>query len=791
MIKENKNFFISKDKLKQNFIFFNTIIYHTDKLNGTNNQIILSKYTEEEIFQGDYSNIGIYEKINNKYILIDKILRNYEYINGLTRLFNCQKLSDKVKIIIVPDNLELMLDMHIYVDKDFILSQANCNERWHIPKLLHQIIINDYEVNNFEDDYSYVNLELQSFNSYNLKINEYFRKHYEYQKKNIKWMIDYENKIINNKLIVKSFLLPEFKNFLYKLNSINEYIVVGKYCRFYDEPKLKSIDFNIYGGVLADDIGLGKTFSLISLIYEKLDKSKSPTLVICPSRLCKQWFDEINISCKLNVKVISSIDQFTCLSIDKLKSFDIIILSYNFLLSKSYINYCLAYPKKDILLHNFKWERVILDEAHEFINKSANKKVRPREIIKYLKTLSYNYIWLCTGTPFATYEDSWHVISFLCNLKTDLLLDTDNLYKYKHVYKKLIDIIFRKNYVDDVEQEISIPKPIISVDLLEMSEIEKNIYNSAFDNKKKQIEFCNHIMVSEEHINILGNKPLPLAEIHKKMTSHYKKNITKLENKLNNLLKEENKDEIYYDRKSELEESIKLNTSKFNIFNSLNEKLKETESCPICFEELENITKTVTPCGHFVCGTCVKKIFKANHEKLNCPICRQEFESEELEIIQSDNSDDVNKLGTKLAKLINYLNEKLSENNFNRIIVFSQWDTMLKMISKILKEKSLNHVFLNGSFHVVNNRVKKFKSNPEIRIVLLSSDKSVSGLNLIEANNIVLLDTMNHEDSNVVKLIEEQAIGRAVRIGQNNQVSVKRFIMRDTIEHEYYLKNKY
>ena len=113
------------------------------------------------------------------------------------------------------------------------------------------------------------------------------------------------------------------------------------------------------------------------------------------------------------------------------------------------------------------------------------------------------------------------------------------------------------------------------------------------------------------------------------------------------------------------------------------------------------------------------------------------------------------------------------------------------MISKILKEKSLNHVFLNGSFHVVNNRVKKFKSNPDIRIVLLSSDKSVSGLNLTEANNIVLLDTMNHEDVNVVKLIEEQAIGRAVRIGQNKQVSVKRFIMRDTIEHDYYLKNNY
>ena len=67
------------------------------------------------------------------------------------------------------------------------------------------------------------------------------------------------------------------------------------------------------------------------------------------------------------------------------------------------------------------------------------------------------------------------------------------------------------------------------------------------------------------------------------MTSHYKKKITKLENKLNNLLKEENKDEIYYDRKSELEESIKLNTSKFkkasnNQMQSIEKELTSTAS---------------------------------------------------------------------------------------------------------------------------------------------------------------------------------------------------------------------
>ena len=44
--------------------------------------------------------------------------------------------------------------MHLYVDKNFILSQAKCNERWHIPKLLHQIIINDYEINSLDNNYN-------------------------------------------------------------------------------------------------------------------------------------------------------------------------------------------------------------------------------------------------------------------------------------------------------------------------------------------------------------------------------------------------------------------------------------------------------------------------------------------------------------------------------------------------------------------------------------------------------------------------------------------------------------
>ena len=126
----------------------------------------------------------------------------------------------------------------------------------------------------------------------------------------------------------------------------------------------------------------------------------------------------------------------------------------------------------------------------------------------------------------------------------------------------------------------------------------------------------------------------------------------------------------------------------------------------------------------------------------------------------------------------------VEEDNTKKIIVFSQWDNMLKLISKIFTEYDISHIFVNGSINTVSAKIRKFKIQNDINVVLMSSDKSPSGLNLTEATTIILLDTLNtsKEES---QIIEEQAIGRAVRIGQTEQVNVKRFIMRNTVEHHY------
>ena len=73
---------------------------------------------------------------------------------------------------------------------------------------------------------------------------------------------------------------------------------------------------------------------------------------------------------------------------------------------------------------------------------------------------------------------------------------------------------------------------------------------------------------------------------------------------------------------------------------------------------------------------------------------------------------------------------------------------------------------------------------------MLSSERSSSGSNLIEATHIIFADVINGSAS-MTKDIESQAIGRAVRIGQKKPVVVKRIIMKNTIEEEIYNKNKY
>lgn len=74
-------------------------------------------------------------------------------------------------------------------------------------------------------------------------------------------------------------------------------------------------------------------------------------------------------------------------------------------------------------------------------------------------------------------------------------------------------------------------------------------------------------------------------------------------------------------------------------------------------------------------------------------------------------------------------------------------------------------------------------------MVLLSLERSASGMNLIEANYVVLLDPMDGTVEEA-RAYEIQALGRAHRQGQNQKVTLVRFVIQDSVEEELYLRNK-
>ena len=798
-----RNYFLTKiEPIPDNLILFKDITMIISNANPCNYDLVYFQITNNNSNHYTYSNINImgenefqeqiclatFYKTSNETFGITEILTNSTYLNKMKLKVI---LRDNPRVLYHNDNSESLqwkLDISIYMDKDFLLHLYD-NEK--IPKFLFKIIKDNAE--KYPNSFNHTTITTQnSFYSNNQLNKIYKREQYEYQKNNVDWMIQHEFNIANNKSY-DTYKLP-IDNYVYTIPDINIKLISNS------EGKILNMDTQnmsivLKGGVLCDEVGLGKTFSMLSLVAEQLEPNNPPTLIICPPRLCTQWIEEINNTYDFKCKLIRDIRQFRKCSIEYYNEYDIIILSYNFILGKGYQTLVETEPEKNTLLHNFIWERIILDEGHEYINN--NRKKTSQNMSSYLQSINSKYRWICSGTPFHNINSFENVIDYVSNIEYDKEL--------RHETENVINMFFRKNTKESVGEQVSIPKPIITTEFLNMTPLERMIYDSALGDSNKKIELCNHIMVSDEHINILGNKPMSLEEIHEKLTVDCNRKIekyTKRQEKLTEQLEKlhtnpiENVD-IIEEKIAKLEETkikLKESTAKYNIFNDLENKIKEEECCPICMEDLDGLTKTLTPCGHLFCSQCIFDVHNHsnNSSKIKCAMCRYKYDISETVVIKNDVNEEEEelgpKLGTKIDHLIKTVKGIIEEDNTKKIIVFSQWDNMLKLISKIFTEYEINHIFLNGSINTVSAKIRKFKIQNDINVVLMSSDKSPSGLNLTEASTIILLDTLNtsKEES---QIIEEQAIGRAVRIGQTEQVNVKRFIMRNTVEHDYYVRN--
>ena len=134
--------------------------------------------------------------------------------------------------------------------------------------------------------------------------------------------------------------------------------------------------------------------------------------------------------------------------------------------------------------------------------------------------------------------------------------------------------------------------------------------------------------------------------------------------------------------------------------------------------------------------------------------------------------------GHESAKLNVLMEQIRSLKKEHKILVFSQFVGMLDLVKVALEKEEIAYSYLTGKTKNRQEQVDLFQEEEEVRVFLISLKAGGTGLNLTKAEYVFLIDPWWNP------AVENQAIDRAYRIGQENKVVAVRLITPNTIEEK-------
>lgn len=546
------------------------------------------------------------------------------------------------------------------------------------------------------------------------------------------------------------------------------------------------------------------------------------TLIIAPNQLCDQWVNEYltKFVSDKRVVMIVTYDQYENLQLADLLFADVVITSYQFIsnlhvmrggidkarLEESGID--VLNSGMGLSLHNFAWKRLILDEVHEL-----GKIARSKAIITFISELQSQFKWNVSGTPFANGLLGFYLLMGLNTTLRGECLHMDERSDY--IMNSLP--LFRRNSKESIKNEFSGNIIKEHYKFLTFTQAERSIYDGYLLNSKAYnflIQICCHTELFNETKELIKNCKT-FEEIQEVLVDWNKNQLDILVTTVNRLersiaekieqVNNETDDVVLEELRGELgtlrknytinKKTVENVGRTYNYLKYTLESLKdnvENECCPICLDTIEQDKLTITKCGHRFCVDCISKVTNDSYVA-KCPQCNQHITQRDVYVLKNAPNNDNEEKGkdtlegiisrvksTKVGNIIHFL-RNIDPND--KVIVFSQWDEILKKVGHYLTEYKLNHVFCTGTVYQKKGAIKNFSTKNDVNIIMLSSKNAASGINLTAANKIVLIEPVYGTDE-YRESIEAQAIGRADRIGQKRPIDVYRFIIKDTVEEE-------
>lgn len=513
------------------------------------------------------------------------------------------------------------------------------------------------------------------------------------------------------------------------------------------------------GGILGDVMGLGKTFDALGITaYDYFELGKPlfekrptlPTLVVTTLTLIHQWKSE-------------TIDKFqfppeVCIIYHGAKRYEMYQRMYErgcepLLYITNYETVQKDFEDSNSPLFKTHWARILMDEAHIARNPKTNT-------YHALKTLKANTKWCITGTPIVNYPDDIRRLSQLCTPAFPLYCGSS---LQESQWKNLF--LLRRT-----KEMLSLP-PMNQVDeWLELSEEEKVHYTKL----EEWAQTVYEELVSTQTLNQKYQKILLVLVRLRQACDHVllQEGYSYTSRILEFFKKKYNVEDFFSKRPSDEEE----------------EEYEDTGDCT-----LEKKRKKV----HSDCVNSRKKIklesdvFDVRMSDRDCDEVTKPEETNNRKSKEDGPMIDEIKLqtyidqfgfSTKMNYIRNFIRNNLLENKiFRKIVIFTQFTTMLDLIEAMLIQESIKTLRFDGRVQKPEHRTKiinAFTHDDEYKIILTSLKAGGVGLNLVAADCLILVDPWWNSS------VESQAFDRVHRIGQSREVKVIRLLIRGSIEEE-------
>ncbi|EPT03163.1 hypothetical protein FOMPIDRAFT_1040604 [Fomitopsis schrenkii] len=547
------------------------------------------------------------------------------------------------------------------------------------------------------------------------------------------------------------------------------------------------------GGMLADEMGMGKTIQMIALLAS--DAGIKPNLVIAPTVAIMQWRNEIEAHAD-GFKVLVWHGSARDSDPKTLKTYDVVLTTYA-VLESCFRKQESGFKRKGRIVkerspvHQIHWHRIILDEAHNIKERATNTAKATFELQGTFRwCLSgtplqnrvgelYSLVRFLGGDPFSYYfckrcackslhwkfsdkrscDDCGHSpMMHTCLWNNEILTPIQKCGMVgpgETAFKKLkilLDRMMLRRTKLERADDLGLPPRTVIVRRDYFSPEEKELYLSLFSDAKRQFNtYVDAGTILNNYSNIFS-----LLTRMRQMACH---------------------------------PDLVLR-SKNNAGTFLQSDEGEATVCRLCNEIAEDAIQA--KCRHIFDRECIKQYLNTAVEvNPACPVCHLpltiDLEAPALDLEENAkprqgilgrlNLDEW-RSSSKIEALLEELDNLRRQDCTTKSIVFSQFVNFLDLIAYRLQKAGFTICRLEGTMspQARDATIQHFMNNVHVTVFLVSLKAGGVALNLTEASRVFLMDSWWNP------AVEYQAMDRIHRLGQHRPVQVVKLVVEDSIE---------